>query len=83
LWHQTYKEEKYHFLKDTRTPKEEEELKEFVNQTLKNRLQNSIQKKINSLRKEGLKTEEIRVPLYRILTEEEREFLQNRKYMQE
>ena len=42
LWHQAYKEEKYHFLKETRTPKEEKDLDEFVNQTLKNRLHRSI-----------------------------------------
>ena len=72
-----------HFLKDTQTPKEEEELDKFVNQTLKNGLQKSIQKKIDSLKKKGLKTDKIQVLLYVILTEEEREFLQNRKDTQE
>ena len=76
LWHQTYKEERYHFPKETRTLKEEKELDKFVNQTLKKGLHHSIQKKIDSLKQTGLKTEgEIRIQLNRILTEEEREFL--------
>ena len=84
LQHQTYKEEKYHFSKETKTPKKEEELKEFVNQTLKNRLYHSIQKKIDSLKQRSLRTEEeIRLLLYKILTEEEKKFFQNQKETQE
>ena len=76
LWHQAYKEERYHFPKETRTPKEEKDLDKFVNQTLKNGLYRSIQKKIDSLKQTGLRTEgEIRIQLNRILIEEEREFL--------